>query len=90
MSQNTVVPVFFCVLFNGSSTSSVQLNALVENCLTLGHAADLISIHTVCCELLAVLVAESLWSKTWLLATKNLSFEYHMVSGVSYGYIYAL
>lgn len=78
------------MLFNGSSSSWFQLNVLVENCLTLGHDADLISIHAVCRELLALLVAESLWSRTWLLATKNLSFEYHMVSGVSYGYIYAL
>ncbi len=89
-SQHTVVPVFFCVLFNGSSTSSVQLNVLVENYLSPSSAADLISIHTVHCELLAALVAQSLWSETWLLATKSLSFEYHMLSGVSYGYIYVL
>lgn len=63
-----------------------------------------ISIPTVCSELLAALVAESLRTWAWLNATnphffphqkkkkkeKTPSFEYHMVSGVSYGYIYAL
>lgn len=78
------------MLFNGSSISSVQPNVFVENYLSPGSATDLISIHSVYCELLAVLVAESLWSETWLSATKSLSFEYHMVSGVSYGYIYVL
>lgn len=63
---------------------------LVENYLSHGSAADLISIHTVYCELLAALEAGSLWSESWRLATKSLSFEYHMVSGVSYGYIYVL
>lgn len=53
-------------------------------------ATDFISIHTVYCELLAFLVAEYLWNEIWLLATKSLSFEYHMVSGASYGYIYVL
>lgn len=67
-------PCIFCVLFNGPSISSVQLNVLVENYLGPGSAADIISIHTVYCELLAVLVAEPLWSETWLLATKSLSF----------------
>lgn len=78
------------MLFNGSSISSVRLNALVENYLSPGSAADLISLHAVYCELLAVLVAESLRSETWRSATESPSFEYHMVGGVSYGYIYVL
>lgn len=77
------------MLFNGSSISSVQLNVLVENYLSPSSATDLISIHTVYCELLAALLAESLWSEPWLLAASP-SFEYHMVSGVSYSYIYVL
>lgn len=50
-SQNNTTthscPCIFCVLFNGSSVSSVLLNVLVENYLSPGSAADLISIHTV-------------------------------------------
>lgn len=59
-------PCVFCALTHNSSTSSVQLNVLVEKCVTPALPADLITWSTVS---RAVLVSPH--NETWLLATEK-------------------
>lgn len=65
LSPDTVGPVF-CALIHHSSTSSVQLNVLVEKCVTPALPADLITRSTASLAVLA-----SPHNETWLLATEK-------------------